>query len=134
MTDEFFVILGHFLPFYPPNNPTNQNFEKMIKLPGDIFILHLSTTMIIIWCMVPEIWISTTELCDILDHFLPFYPLRTWEIKILKKWKKMTGHIIILHMCTINENHDVWFLRNGVQQTEFFVILSHFCPFSTLTT
>ena len=26
-----FVILGHFLPFYPPNNPQNQNFEKMKK-------------------------------------------------------------------------------------------------------
>ena len=25
---EFFVILGHFLPFDPPNKPQNQNFEK----------------------------------------------------------------------------------------------------------
>ena len=23
------IILGHFLPFYPPNNQENQNFEKM---------------------------------------------------------------------------------------------------------
>ena len=35
---EFFVILGYFLPFYPPNNPENQNFEKMKKAPGDITI------------------------------------------------------------------------------------------------
>ena len=28
---KFFVILGHFLPFDPPNNPKNQNFEKMKK-------------------------------------------------------------------------------------------------------
>ena len=27
----FFVILDHFLPFYPPNNPKNQNFWKMKK-------------------------------------------------------------------------------------------------------
>ena len=26
---EFFVVLGHFLPFDPPNNLENQNFEKM---------------------------------------------------------------------------------------------------------
>ena len=26
---EFFVILDHFLPFDPPNNPKNQNFEEM---------------------------------------------------------------------------------------------------------
>ena len=25
----FFVILDRFLPFYPPNNPKNQNFEKL---------------------------------------------------------------------------------------------------------
>ena len=36
----FFVILDHFLLFYPPNNPKNQNFEKMKKPPGDIIILH----------------------------------------------------------------------------------------------
>ena len=39
--DIIFVILGHFLPFYPTNNPKNQNFEKMKKNPGDIIILHL---------------------------------------------------------------------------------------------
>ena len=41
---QFFVILGHFLPFDPPKNSKNQNFEKMKKMPGDIMILHLSTT------------------------------------------------------------------------------------------
>ena len=37
-----FVILGHFLPFYPTNNP-KKNFEKKKKTPGDITILHIST-------------------------------------------------------------------------------------------
>ena len=41
---QFFVILCHFLLFDPPNNPKNQNFEKMKeKTPGDI-ILRLSIT------------------------------------------------------------------------------------------
>ena len=40
---EFFVILGHFFPFDPPNNPKNQNFEKMKKNPGDVIILHMCT-------------------------------------------------------------------------------------------
>ena len=35
---EFFVILGHFCSFDPPNNPKNQNFEKMKKAPGDIIL------------------------------------------------------------------------------------------------
>ena len=34
---EFFIILCHFLPFYPTNNPENQNFEKMKKATGDYF-------------------------------------------------------------------------------------------------
>ena len=41
---EFFVILGHFLPFDPPNNPKNQNFEKKKKTTRDIVILHFCNT------------------------------------------------------------------------------------------
>ena len=40
MTDNFFVILGHFLSFYHTNNPKNQNFEKMKNISGDIIILQ----------------------------------------------------------------------------------------------
>ena len=35
-----FVILGHFLPFYPPKSLKNKNFRKMKKMPGDIITLH----------------------------------------------------------------------------------------------
>ena len=31
MTDRIFVIFDHLLPFYPPNNLRNQNFEKLKK-------------------------------------------------------------------------------------------------------
>ena len=37
---NLFFILDHLLPFYLPNNPEKQNFEKMKKTPGDIIILH----------------------------------------------------------------------------------------------
>ena len=40
---EHFVILGHFLPFDPPNNPKNQNFEKMKKTSRDILIVPQMT-------------------------------------------------------------------------------------------
>ena len=39
-----FCHLGPFFPFDPPNNPKNQNFEKIAKAPGDIITLHLRTT------------------------------------------------------------------------------------------
>ena len=47
----------------------------------------------------------------ILDDFFPFSPLTNQKIKILKKKKKTFGDTILLHMRTMNDNHDVWFLR-----------------------
>ena len=84
--------------------------------------------MTIIWCMVPEIW-STTEFFIILDHFLPFYPPMDPENQSFRKMNNTPKDVIILQMCTINDSHDVWFLRYDVQWTEFLVILDHFLPF-----
>ena len=55
--------------------------------------------------------VQQTEFFLILDHFLHFYPstpppsLTTQRIKILKTWKKTPRDFIILHKCTINDNH-----------------------------
>ena len=42
--------------------------------------------------------------------FCPFTsnPITTQRIKILKKKKKTPGDIIILHKCTINDNHMIY--------------------------
>ena len=45
--DRIFFILVHFLPFYPPNNPKNQNFGKIKK------------KIIIISYTAPDIWYMT---------------------------------------------------------------------------
>ena len=37
----FFVILDHFEPFYPTNNPKNRHLKKKGKNPGDTIILHM---------------------------------------------------------------------------------------------
>ena len=42
-TDIIFCHFGHFLPFYPTNNPKNQYFEKMKKISRDIIMLHMCT-------------------------------------------------------------------------------------------
>ena len=44
--------------------------------------------------------------------------------------KKFAGDIIILHVYENPQLYDVWFLRYGVRQAEFFVILGLFCPFN----
>ena len=42
---EFFVILGHYLPFHPTpqTKPENQNFEKMKKESRDVIIRYICT-------------------------------------------------------------------------------------------
>ena len=64
----------------------------------------------------------------------PLSPLTTWKIKTLTLKKK---HLEILSFYTfapIWQSYDVWFLRYGVRQTYFFIILDHFLPFYPLGT
>ena len=48
------------------------------------------------------------QILVILGHFLPFHPSKNPKIKILKKWKKMFGDIIISHLCTTNDNQKMY--------------------------
>ena len=84
-----FFILGYFLPFYPPNSPKNQNFEKMKKTPGDIIILHkcIKNHDHMLYCS----WDMACDRCNYFSFwaiFCPFTPLTPKNIKILKEQKK----------------------------------------------
>ena len=69
---NFFVILSHFLPFYPlPNDPKKSKFCKNKNAPGDIIILHMCTKnhnhiMYASW---------DTECNRCFCHFEPFFAL-----------------------------------------------------------
>ena len=79
-----------------------------------------------------EAW--QTECFVILDHFLPFNPLTTEKIKVLKKWKKCFEILIILQMCTINDNrmlYGPWDVEHDGQ--DFLSLWAIFCPFTTLS-
>ena len=98
---KFFVILSHFLPFQPPDNSENQNFEKMKKHLQILSFYTLAPWMTIIWCMVPELWSATDRIfCHSGLFFLPFYPLMDPENQNFEKMKKPPDDIIILQMCT----------------------------------
>ena len=79
---DFFLIFDHFLPFYPPKNPENQNFEKIFKkrAPGDIIILHRRTIN------SNDMYGSSDMRCDRQNYlsswfiFCPFTPLTTQKI------------------------------------------------------
>ena len=88
---EFFLILGHFLPFYPLNNPENLNFEKMKQEPGNIIShkLTINDNHIMYYSCDMK---RNTEFFIILGYFLPFYLPNSPKIKM----KKPPGNIIIL--------------------------------------
>ena len=95
---SFFVIFDHFLQLYPPN----QNFEKMKKTLGHIFILQRCTTndnhmMYGSWDIEHDgqIFLSFWTI------FCHFIPLTTQKIKILKKWKKALRYYHFTQVCIV---------------------------------
>ena len=88
--------------------------------------------MKIIWCMIPEIWNATDRN---FSHFGPSFTfpptpsVTTPENKNLKKMKKTPGYLIILHKCTINDNHTIYGSWDMKCNRIFFAILGHFLPF-----
>ena len=81
MTERFFVILDHFLHFYPPKNPKNQNFENMKKMPGDIIILYkcIKNHDHMLYCS----WDMASGRCYF-SFWAIFCPLPPWQPE---KWK-----------------------------------------------
>ena len=128
-----FVILGHFLHFQPPDNLENQNFkiEKNTWRYGHFTHLHHKWQSYDVWFV--RYGAHQIVFFVILNCFLPFYSPIDSENQTFERTKKILEDVIILQMCAINDSHnDVWFLRYGVEQTEFFVILDGFLPFYPL--
>ena len=81
-------------------------------MPTDIILLYMHACM----CTINEdhkIYFSWNIRCNrekffsFWAIFCPFSPLTTRKTKILKL-KKTPGHIIMLHICTINDNHMIY--------------------------
>ena len=134
---ECFVIFDNFLPFYPPNSPKNENFEKWKKcLEISLFYIYAPEIMIICYT-VPEIW-YVTEI-SVIFHFWLFFALlppnlpKKWKLK--KKRKKKPGDIIILHKCTKNHNHMLYCSWNMTcdRCNCYFSVWAIFCPFTPIT-
>ena len=79
--DKFFgIIFGPFFALYPlsptlPNNPENQNFEKLERASGDVIILNLCNKNMIKWCILTQIWSATDiSFCQYKAIFCFFTP------------------------------------------------------------
>ena len=101
-------------------------FQKMKKAPRDIIILQK--------CAINDnhmkygSWDMEHNRQDFLSFWTILCPLST----LTPKMKKAPADII-LHMCTINDNHDAQFMRYGSQQTHFLSFWTIFCPFTPST-
>ena len=123
----FFVILGHFLPFDPFNNPLKSKFWKNEKELGDI-ILHFCTTNshhVMFGSQYMKCDRIFLSFCTI---FSPFTPLATQKIKTLKNWKKNL-EISSFHICAPQMTitwcmvRQIWSTIDG--------ILDNFLPYPT---
>ena len=128
---EFLLTLDHFLPFYSPINPKNNNFDKMKKKQFEILSFYTCVPqMKIIWCMFPEISSMIDRPFCRLGHFLPFY--LTNNPQKLKFWKTETKTRRYHHFKQEYQNfwsYAIPFLRYGTWCMKLaFFILSYFLP------
>ena len=124
----FFVILGHFLPFYlPPNDPKYQNLKnKMKKMLGDIIFFSLFHLM----CAIASAHTSTrtTSLMPVKNstHHLGLWHLLSGTME-QRKWKKEWKHdhfsltFVTLLLAWMLYFH-VWFQNKGkfLVQSEYY--------------
>ena len=86
--------------------------------------------MTIIWCIVPEISSATDRIFVILDHFLPFYLANNKKNQNFEKLKKNSWRYYHFTYAYHKwQLYNIWLLRYGAWQTEFFVIVDYFLPF-----
>ena len=70
-----------------------------------------------------------------MGHFLPFHSLENPKNQDFEKMEKITGNIVILHMCTKNHNHMMYSSSDTEWDRHkflsFWAILSPFTPLMT---
>ena len=129
MTDRNFCHFGPFFSFQPPEN---QNFKIEKSTWRYYYFAHLYHK----WQSY-DVWFlrygaQQTDFFVILGCFLLFYPPMDPENRNFEKMKKIPEDIIILQMCTINDNHMVygsWDIEHcGYNFLSFWTI---FCPCTT---
>ena len=145
--------IGSFRSFFallPPKNPKNQNFENAkiccryyhfthvyqksksndLRFLRYLEILSFYTYKCTIWFLKYKV--RQTEFFVILGHFLYFQPPNKLENQNFKIEKSTWRYYHFTHLHYKWQSYDVWFLRYGELQAEFFVILDRFLPFYPL--
>ena len=114
-------------PLKPPRIRILKKWKKLLEIS---FILHICTKnhndmRYVSWDLEWD-W---QNFLSFRGHFLSFNPLKTWKIKILKKWKK---HLEMPSFCIcVSKIMILWCMLPDIWSVTdiFFVILGHFLPF-----
>ena len=129
----FFVILDCCLPFYPPNNPKIQNFEKMKKSLDILSFYTILPKIVIIIAILflrYDMW-RMSLLFFILAYFC-LLPLTCPKNENFKKMKKTPGDII-LHKCIKNHDHLLYCSWDMAHYgCNYFSVWAVFRPFTPL--
>ena len=115
------VILGHFCPFTSLKNPK----IKILKNKKNGWRYHLFRH---------DVWFlrSKWDRHNFLSFWVFFYPSsppHNQESQNFEKLKKPPADIIILHICTINNNHMMYGSWDIERDRQNFFILDHLLPF-----
>ena len=135
VTDIIFCHSGPFFALLPTYGPRKSKFWQNEKNSWGYYhftkVYHKWQPYIWLWFL--RYGVQQTEFfLSFWTIFCPFNPLINWKIKILKKWKKTPGDIIILYICTINNNHMIygsWDMERDRQN--FLSFWTIFCPFTS---
>ena len=119
---HFFVILGYFLPFYPPNNQKKNSWRYYH------FMHEHHKYKFVRYGVRQSIFFLIS------GYFLPFYPPHSLKNENFKKMEKMLGDKILLK-CTKTHDHKLycsWDMAcDGCNCC--FLFWAIFCPFTHLT-
>ena len=120
---QILSFLGHFLPFYPHNNPENENFEKLKIAYEDVILLYMCTKnhdyMVYASCDM-----GATH--NFLSFWVIFCPSKTLLVPKIKNCKKIRKHFFFC-LCTIIKIPEIYGSRdiNFSHFGSFFALLSH---------
>ena len=121
---KLFVILGHFLPFDPPNNSRNKNSEKAKKC---LEILSFYTCVPQMTFMMHGSWYIKHDRQNWLSFWATFLPPNNSENQNFEKNEKSSWRYDHFTQGYYKwQSCDIWFLRYLLQQTDLF---GHLWPF-----
>ena len=137
-TDTFFCHFGPFFAPFTPLKTLKTKIWKNIKNPWRYYPfthMHHTWRWYDVWFLRYRAW--QKEFFVILGYFSTSDIPNNLKNQNFEKMKKNSGYIIILNMCTINENHMIngsWDMEHNrhtfLSFWPFWVNLGHFCPFT----